>query len=50
MDTKHSSSERYPPELKDLAIRMVRALKLEDPGDHGMISRVSGQLGVGGRL
>jgi hypothetical protein len=33
MDTKHSSSKRYPPALKDLAIRIVRALKLEDPGD-----------------
>jgi hypothetical protein len=33
MDTKHSSARRYPPEMKDLAIRMVRALKLEDPGD-----------------
>jgi hypothetical protein len=26
---------------------MVRELKLEDPGDHGIFNRVSRQLGVG---
>ncbi len=47
MDTQHPSSKRYPPELKERAIRMVRELQLEDPGDHGVISRVARQLGVG---
>ena len=47
MDKKHPSSKRYPPELKERAIRMVRELQLEDPGDHGVISRVARQLGVG---
>jgi transposase-like protein len=47
MDKKHPSSKRYPPELKERAIRMVRELQLVDPGDHGVISRVARQLGVG---
>jgi len=47
MDQKRPSSKRYPPELKERAIRMVRELQLEDPGDHGVITRVSRQLGVG---
>jgi len=47
MDKKHPSSKRYPPELKERAIRMVRDLQLEDPGDHGVVSRVARQLGVG---
>lgn len=47
MDKKHPSSKRYPPELKERAIRMVRELQLEDPGDHGVTSRVARQLGVG---
>src|ERR1039458_7606434 len=47
MDKKHPSSKRYPPELKERAIRMVRELQLEDPGDHGVISWVARQLGVG---
>lgn len=38
---------RYPLELKERAIRMVRDLQLEDPGDHGVVSRVARQLGVG---
>jgi transposase-like protein len=47
MDTQHPSSKRYPPELKERAIRMVRELQFDDPGDHGVISRVARQLGVG---
>jgi transposase-like protein len=47
MDKKHPASKRYPPELKERAIRMVRDLQLEDPGDHGVVSRVARQLGVG---
>jgi transposase len=47
MDKQHLSSKRYPAELKDRAIRMVRELRLEDPGDHGVVSRVARQLGVG---
>jgi transposase len=47
MDKTHPSSKRYPPELKERAIRMVRDLRREDPGDHGVVSRVARQLGVG---
>ena len=45
--TKRPSSKRYPAELKERAVRMVRELRIEDPGDHGVISRVTRQLGVG---
>jgi len=47
MDKKHPSSKRYPPELKERAVRLVRELRLEDPGDHTVISRVARQLGIG---
>ena len=48
MDKQRSpSSKRYPPELKERAVRMVRELRLEDPGDQGVGSRVARQLGVG---
>ena len=44
---KNASSKRYPPELKERAVRMVGELQSEDPGDQGVISRVARQLGVG---
>jgi transposase len=47
MDKKHASSKRYPPELKERAVRLVTELRFEDPGDHTVISRVARQLGVG---
>jgi len=47
MDKKHPSSKRYPPELKERAVRMVVDLQHEDPGDHAVIGRVARQLGVG---
>ncbi len=40
-------SKRYPPELKERAVRMVRELRQQDPGDRAVISRVARQLGVG---
>jgi transposase-like protein len=46
MDKKRPS-KRYPPELKERAVRMVQDLRREDPGDHGVVNRVSRQLGVG---
>jgi len=33
--------------LKERAVKMVRELRQEDPGDHTVISRVARQLGVG---
>jgi transposase len=47
MDKKHPSSKRYPPELKERAIRLVGELRREDPDDRTVISRVARQLGVG---
>jgi len=44
---KRASSKRYPPELKERAVRMVGELRHADPGDQGVISRVARQLGVG---
>jgi transposase len=47
MATNEGSSRRYPPELKERAVRMVLDLRQADPGDHGVMSRVARQLGVG---
>jgi len=47
MDKKHPSPKRYPPELKERAVRMALDLQHQDPGDHGVIGRVTCQLGVG---
>jgi len=47
MDKKQASSKRYPPELKERAIRLVAQLRQEDPGDRTVISRVARQLGIG---
>jgi transposase len=44
---KNPSSKRYPPELKERAVRMVKDLRQQDPGDKAVISRVARQLGVG---
>ena len=44
---KNATSKRYPAELKDRAVRMVRELRQQDPGDTAVISRVARQLGVG---
>jgi len=47
MEPKSPSQKRYPPELKERAVRMVADLRRQDPGDHGVIGRVARQLGVG---
>ena len=47
MAEKSNSQKRYPPELKERAIRMVGELRHADPGDQGVIARVARQLGVG---
>jgi len=38
---------QYPAELKERAVKMVLDLQRQDRGDHGVINRVSRQLGVG---
>ena len=45
--SKNPTSKRYPPELKERAVRMVLDLRSQDPKDHGVFTRVSRQLGVG---
>jgi transposase len=47
MDNKRAGQARYPSELKDRAVRMVRDLREQDPNDRGVIARVARQLGVG---
>ena len=47
MTETNPSQRRYPPELKDRAVRMVTELRQADPNDHGVIARVARQLGVG---
>jgi transposase len=47
MDRKPSTSKRYPDELKERAVKMVLDLQRSDPNDHGVIGRVSRQLGIG---
>lgn len=39
--------KRYPPELKERAVRMVREARSADPNDHNAITRIASQLGVG---
>ena len=47
MDKKQAGQTRYPSELKERAVRMVRDLQRADPQDKNVISRVARQLGVG---
>jgi transposase len=47
MEPKHPSSKRYPPELKDRAVRLVQEIRQRDPGDKTAISRTARQLGIG---
>ena len=44
---KQARAKRYPPELKERAVRMVQEIRQSDPGDRAVISRVARQLGVG---
>ena len=42
-----SSSKRYPPELKERAIRMVAEIRAEHDSEWAAMARVSQLLGVG---
>jgi transposase len=44
---KGRAPTRYPDELKERVVKMVQTLRQEDPADHGVVTRVSRQLGVG---
>jgi transposase len=43
----HSSQRRYPPELRERAVRMVFETIQHSGERHGVITRVAGQLGIG---
>jgi transposase len=45
--SKHSSQQRYPPELRERAVRMVEAAIAESGERFGVVTRVARQLGVG---
>ncbi len=47
MAPTHASQKRYPPELRERAVRMVRETIAEHGGErYGVVSRVAKQLGV----
>ncbi len=41
------AQRRYPPELKERAVRMVQEAIKEDGRRHGVVTRISVQLGIG---
>src|ERR1700721_629598 len=43
---KSKSTKRYPPELKQRAVRMLEARE-HDPQDQGCVARIARQLGIG---
>ena len=43
----HLSQRRYPPELRERAVRMVLETAAERGERHGAVTRVAGQLGIG---
>jgi transposase len=43
----HPSQRRYPPEIRERAVRMVREALKESDRSHGLATRVAGQLGLG---
>jgi hypothetical protein len=50
MDNKRSGQVRYPSELKDRAVRMVRDLREQDLNDRGVITReLCGSVGESDR-
>ncbi len=46
--SKHPSQRRYPPELKERAVRMVAEAAAQNGDRHGVVTRVAKQLGVNG--
>jgi transposase len=47
MAETHASQRRYPPELRERAVRMVLEAFEQSGERHGVITRVARQLGVG---
>ena len=44
---RHPSQRRYPPELRERAVRMVHEMAVEDGQRYGVVTRVARQLGIG---
>src|SRR5918911_704154 len=48
MDPQHPAQKRYPPELRERAVRMVaEAIEAQGGERFGVVTRVARQLGVG---
>jgi transposase len=47
MTLKHSSQKRYPPELRERAVRMVLDTFERDGTRFGVITRIARELGIG---
>ena len=46
--SEHGTQKRYPPELKERAVRMVLEIIKEQNGErHGVVLRIARQLGIG---
>jgi transposase len=45
--SKHPSQRRYPPEMRERAVRMVREAIAEGGESFGVVTRVARQLGIG---
>ena len=46
-DSRHPTQRRYPPELRERAVRLV-AETIEQTGERqGVVGRIAGQLGIG---
>lgn len=45
--TPHPSQKRYPPELKERAVRLVQEMMAETGETVGVVARVARQLGIG---
>jgi transposase len=46
-ESKHPAQRRYPPELRERAVRMVLETAEQNGDRHGVVTRVARQLGVG---
>lgn len=46
-ETKNPAQRRYPPELRERAVRMVLEAIEQNGERHGVVARIARQLGVG---
>ena len=47
MESTRASQKRYPPELKERAVRMVAETIATEGNSFGVITRIARQLGIG---